>query len=485
MRFGRIVGHDRGTSVHDLLILLQELPPLLVYVVAALLVATETALIFGLLLPAEATLLIVGFLAYLGTLRLVPALLVMMAAAALGDSLAFRAGRRYGPRCGPAGSAARVGEERWRKADSMLHRMGGRGVLGARWVAFARTLVPRLAGSAGMSYRRFVAVEPRRRGDLGRRLRADRLPGRHVVREGLPDARPGHRRGPHAACRRRGRSCWSGAGWVATPTRPGRWSAGPANLPPLRWIAQRYGVLFFLLSMQLGAGWALLINLVAGLALLFAGGLLLAWVVRAVVDYSGLSVVDAAIARWMAEQRASDVDSAARAVVSVLNGPVLIGAVAVVAVVLGWRARAWRGDLVSVLGTVGAFLPLVVLALVADRLRPDPAGGDAGWVFLSTEGTIVTASMCTLAWLIARQVGWLWAVTAWTAAAVAVVIVVGARLYLGWSQASEAVTSVLLGTLWTAVFMVAWATRDRAVRQGADPPVADPVPGSGAPNAAV
>ena len=42
-----------------------------------------------------------------------------------------------------------------------------------------------------------------------------------------------------------------------------------------------------------------------------------------------------------------------------------------------------------------------------------------------------------------------------------------ARLYVGWSTASETVTSVLLGVLWTAVFMVAWATRDRAVRAAA------------------
>ena len=42
-----------------------------------------------------------------------------------------------------------------------------------------------------------------------------------------------------------------------------------------------------------------------------------------------------------------------------------------------------------------------------------------------------------------------------------VVTVTGARLYVGWNTASQLVTSVLLGVLWTAVFMVAWATRVR------------------------
>ncbi|MBO4208701.1 DedA family protein, partial [Micromonospora echinofusca] len=54
-----------------------------------------------------------------------------------------------------------------------------------------------------------------------------------------------------------------------------------------------------------------------------------------------------------------------------------------------------------------------------------------------------------------------------------VVLVAGARLYLGFNLASETVGAVLLGVAWTAVFMVAWATRDRAV--GDAPPVA-PVP---------
>ncbi|MEV4767612.1 DedA family protein, partial [Micromonospora chokoriensis] len=84
--------------MHDLLTWVQSLPTLWIYLVAALIVAGETAVIFGLLVPGEATLLLVGFLTYNGTLRLGPALLAMIVAAVAGDGLAFRAGRRYGPR---------------------------------------------------------------------------------------------------------------------------------------------------------------------------------------------------------------------------------------------------------------------------------------------------------------------------------------------------------------------------------------------------
>jgi len=114
-----------------------------------------------------------------------------------------------------------------------------------------------------------------------------------------------------------------------------------------------------------------------------------------------------------------------------------------------------------VIGTAGAVLPLLVLALVAENLS---------WAapvlqrHFPTQNTVATASLCTLAWLLTRRTHWPRIVTAWTAAAVAVVTVSSARLYLGASPASGVVTSVLIGVLWTMVFVVAWTTRDRAAQ---------------------
>ncbi|MER7167373.1 DedA family protein, partial [Micromonospora sp. NPDC000207] len=105
--------------MHDLLNLLLDLPAPLIWLLAAVLVTAETAVIFGLVLPAEATLLLVGFLTYTGTLRLGPTLVVMILAAVVGDSLAFRSGHRYGPRLRAGGFGARVGAARWERADSL------------------------------------------------------------------------------------------------------------------------------------------------------------------------------------------------------------------------------------------------------------------------------------------------------------------------------------------------------------------------------
>ncbi|GAB7047265.1 DedA family protein [Catenuloplanes indicus JCM 9534] len=135
---------------------LTGLPSTLIYLVAAGLVLLETASLIGLTVPAEATLLLVGFLAFQGRLHLGVALVVMITAAATGDSLAFRSGRRYGPRLRASALGRRVGAARWARADALMTRYGARAMLPVRWVAFVRTLAPRLAGSSGVPYRRFL-----------------------------------------------------------------------------------------------------------------------------------------------------------------------------------------------------------------------------------------------------------------------------------------------------------------------------------------
>ncbi|MEH1099813.1 DedA family protein [Micromonospora sp. CPCC 205561] len=465
--------------MHDLLTSLQGLPPLLIYVIAAMIVAGETAVIFGLLVPGEATLLLVGFLAYAGTLRLVPALLVMILAAVIGDTLAYRAGRRYGPRLRAGRLGTRVGHARWSRADAMLGRLGGRGVFTARWVAFARTLVPRLAGAGGMPYRRFA---PWNLAGVVSWVGGSVLVG-YLAGESY-----------RTVSRLLGRATGAVLVLVAALVAvvlAGRWlgrnpdpvralASRAAGLPPVRWLTGRYGVLFFLLTMHVGPAWTLLINLVAGLLLLFAAGFAIAWVLAAVVRHSGLAVLDGAIADWFADRRTPGAVEVTLAVVSALRGSALIVLVAVVAAVLAWRNRPWRADLLSVVGTVGAFLPLVVLAVVVDLAGPTAGGRHAA--LFPTQNAVVAASLCTLAWLSSRGTRWPVAVAAWTTAAAGVVGIVGARLYLGLSTASGSATAVLLGVAWTVLFVVAWATRDKASGKGAaaDGPVAAAADGNGA-----
>lgn len=137
--------------VEDALGWVTGLPPVLVYVIAGLVLAAETGLLVGVLLPAEPLLLLVGYLVSTGRLGLVPALLITTAAALAGDWLAYLAGRRLGLRGGRF-----VRHDRWARARTLFARHGGFAVVAGRWTAFVRTLTPRMAGAVRLSPARFL-----------------------------------------------------------------------------------------------------------------------------------------------------------------------------------------------------------------------------------------------------------------------------------------------------------------------------------------
>ncbi|MBN6039232.1 DedA family protein [Amycolatopsis sp. 195334CR] len=131
---------------------LLDLPPPLVYLACGLLVALETAVLPGAVLPTLSALLLMGGLAAHGVLDLPLALAVAVLAAVAGDQLAYLEGRRWGPRL-----RARVGPARWAKAEAFVARYGVPGVIAGRCLAGVLTLGPRVAGSAAMPHRRFTA----------------------------------------------------------------------------------------------------------------------------------------------------------------------------------------------------------------------------------------------------------------------------------------------------------------------------------------
>lgn len=146
--------------VGDALGWVQTLPPVLVYALTGLVLAAETGLLIGVLLPAEPLLLLVGYLVSTGHLGLVTALAVTTVAALAGDWLAYLAGRRLGRRLGPDLDSGRlgrvVGPHRWAAAGRLFGRHGGFAVTAGRWTAFVRTLTPRMAGAVRLRPARFA-----------------------------------------------------------------------------------------------------------------------------------------------------------------------------------------------------------------------------------------------------------------------------------------------------------------------------------------
>lgn len=132
------------------------LNPVLVYVVVAGLVFAEDALFVGFVLPGETAAVLGGVIASQGRVALWLMIVLVVAAAVIGDSVGYEIGRQVGPRI----LNLRILDKRRRRLDdaqAFLRRRGGWAVFLGRFVAFFRAVMPALAGTARMRYPRFLA----------------------------------------------------------------------------------------------------------------------------------------------------------------------------------------------------------------------------------------------------------------------------------------------------------------------------------------
>jgi membrane-associated protein len=125
------------------------------YLLAGLFTALETSVGIGLLVPGDGVVLLAGTTAT--TPHRFAALVTMTVLGSLaGESVGYLLGRRYGTRLRTGRLGRRLGEHRWVAAEAFLAGRGGPAVAAARFVAVVHALVPVLAGTLGMSYRRLV-----------------------------------------------------------------------------------------------------------------------------------------------------------------------------------------------------------------------------------------------------------------------------------------------------------------------------------------
>ena len=107
------------------------------------LMVLDTTAVVGLLVPSDALLITASAAAVLGTLT--------------GWSLSWWLGTRCGARIRGSRIGARVGERRWGTAEDLLAGEGARVLLVVQFLPVVNALVPLLAGSLRMPYRRFLA----------------------------------------------------------------------------------------------------------------------------------------------------------------------------------------------------------------------------------------------------------------------------------------------------------------------------------------
>lgn len=124
------------------------------YAVIGSLAFAEAALMVGFFIPGETAVVVGGVLAGLGRVDLALMAGVVVVCAIAGDSVGFEVGRRFGPWLMLRRPLA--GRSGVQRTMDLLERYGGPGVFLGRFVAFARAIIPGLAGMSGLRYPIFL-----------------------------------------------------------------------------------------------------------------------------------------------------------------------------------------------------------------------------------------------------------------------------------------------------------------------------------------
>jgi membrane-associated protein len=120
-----------------------------------LIVFAETGLVVTPFLPGDSLLFAAGTFAALGSLDPVILILLLSAAAILGDTVNYWVGAYIGPR-------AFSGELRWLRKEyldrthAFYEKHGGKTIILARFIPIIRTFAPFVAGVGTMTYSRFL-----------------------------------------------------------------------------------------------------------------------------------------------------------------------------------------------------------------------------------------------------------------------------------------------------------------------------------------
>jgi membrane-associated protein len=134
---------------------LGQLPLWAVLIAVCVVMALETTMLVGIVVPGD---LVVLFAAAAASSPTELGLLVVAVTlgSLLGETIGYGLGRRWGERVQRSRAGRRLGDERWARAADYLQRRGGRAVFVARYLAAVHALTPIVAGTVGMRYRRFI-----------------------------------------------------------------------------------------------------------------------------------------------------------------------------------------------------------------------------------------------------------------------------------------------------------------------------------------
>jgi membrane-associated protein len=130
---------------------------LFTYLLLFVIVFCETGLVVTPFLPGDSLLFAVGTFAARGSLDLPIVLLVLAAAAVLGDTANYWIGAVVGPKVFHRENVRFLNRKHLERTHEFYERYGGKTIVIARFVPIVRTFAPFVAGIGKMTYTHFLA----------------------------------------------------------------------------------------------------------------------------------------------------------------------------------------------------------------------------------------------------------------------------------------------------------------------------------------
>jgi membrane-associated protein len=127
-----------------------------VYVILFIIVFCETGLVVTPILPGDSLLFAVGSMAAIGALDVTSAILILIAAAILGDTVNYSVGHYVGPKVFHEGHSRILNKEYLHRTHAFYEKHGGKTIIIARFLPIIRTFAPFVAGIGSMTYPRFL-----------------------------------------------------------------------------------------------------------------------------------------------------------------------------------------------------------------------------------------------------------------------------------------------------------------------------------------
>lgn len=127
-----------------------------IYAILFLIIFVETGLVVMPFLPGDSLLFAAGALAATGAMNPYLLIILLFIAAVLGDTLNYHIGKYIGPRVFETNSRW-INKEYLFKTQTFFEKHGGKTIIFARFIPFARTFAPFIAGVSHMNYRYFLS----------------------------------------------------------------------------------------------------------------------------------------------------------------------------------------------------------------------------------------------------------------------------------------------------------------------------------------